>query len=154
MLEIVDVAAIRAREFKVVLDACHGAGGRLGGALLRSLGCRPLILGGQPDGHYDHRPEPTEENLSEFAPIVPAIGASVGFAQDPDADRLAIVDENGRYIGEELTLALAALRRLGQRKGPVVLNLSTSRVTEDLAVAWVARSFARRSARSTSSSGC
>ena len=76
----------------------------------------PLILGGQADGHYDHRPEPTEENLSELAPIVPAFGASVGFAQDPDADRLAIIDENGRYIGEEQTLALAAVRRLGQQE--------------------------------------
>ena len=76
------------------------------------------------------RPRP---NLQEFAAIVPAIGAAVGFAQDPDADRLAIVDETGRYIGEELTLALAAARRLGQEKGPVILNLSTSRVTETLA---------------------
>ncbi len=66
---------------------------------------------------------------------MPAVGAAVGFAQDPDADRLAIVDETGRYIGEELTLALAASRRLQQAKGTVVLNLSTSRVTEDLAPA-------------------
>ena len=65
--------------------------------------------------------------------MVPATGAAVGFALDPDADRLAIVDEKGRYIGEELTLALAAARRLGQEKGPVILNLSTSRVTETLA---------------------
>ena len=65
--------------------------------------------------------------------MVPAVGAAVGFAQDPDADRLAIVDETGHYIGEELTLALAASRRLQQVKGPIVLNLSTSRVTEDLA---------------------
>ena len=65
--------------------------------------------------------------------MVPALGAAVGFALDPDADRLAIVDEKGRYIGEELTLALAATRRLGQEKGPVILNLSTSRVTETLA---------------------
>ena len=65
--------------------------------------------------------------------MVPALGAAVGFAQDPDADRLAIVDETGRYIGEELTLALAASHRLAQATGPVVLNLSTSRATEDLA---------------------
>ncbi len=101
-------------------------------ALLRALGGSPVILGGLPDGRYDHPPEPTETNLRSFAASVPAAGAVVGFAQDPDADRLALVDETGRYIGEELTLALAALRRLSQAKGPVVLNLSTSRVTEDL----------------------
>jgi phosphomannomutase len=133
VLAIVDAAAIRRRDFKVVLDACHGSGGRLGAAMLRALECRTVVLGGQPDGRYDHLPEPTEANLKEFAAVVPAVGASVGFAQDPDADRLAIVDETGRYIGEELTLALAASRRLQDAKGPVVLNLSTSRVTEELA---------------------
>jgi phosphomannomutase len=133
VLEIVDVETIRRREFVVALDACHGAGGRLAARLLRELGCRPIILGSEPDGIYDHLPEPTEKNLRTFAAIVPAVGASVGFAQDPDADRLAIVDEAGRYIGEELTLALAALRRLDQTRGPVVLNLSTSKVTEELA---------------------
>ncbi len=133
VLETVDVATIRRRGFKVVLDACHGAGGRLGVALLEALGARPIVLGDRPDGRYDHPPEPTEANLKEFGAIVPAVGAAVGFAQDPDADRLAIVDENGRYIGEELTLALAASRRLAQARGPVVLNMSTSRATEDLA---------------------
>jgi phosphomannomutase len=133
VLEIVDVPVIRRREFVVALDACHGAGGRLAGKLLRELGCKPVILGAEPDGRYDHPPEPTEKNLVSFSAMAAAAGAAVGFAQDPDADRLAIVDEAGRYIGEELTLALAALRRLGQAKGPVVLNLSTSKVTEELA---------------------
>jgi phosphomannomutase len=133
VLAIVDSDAIGRRGFKVVLDACHGAGGRLGTAMLHALGCRTIVLGGQPDGRYDHLPEPTQANLKEFAAVVSAVGASVGFAQDPDADRLAIVDETGRYIGEELTLALAASRRLQQAKGPIVLNLSTSRVTEELA---------------------
>src|SRR5205807_7825467 len=105
-----------------------------GAALLRALGCKAVVLGGQPDGRYDHPPEPTEANLRAFASIVPAAGAAVGFAQDPDADRLAVIDETGRYIGEELTLALAAAHRLAQQKGPVVLNLSTSRTTEDVAV--------------------
>ncbi len=132
VLAIVDSAAIKRKSFKVVLDACHGAGGRLGMALLRTLGCRTIVLGGQADGLYDHPPEPTEANLAEFSAVIPAVGAAVGFAQDPDADRLAIIDETGRYIGEELTLALAALLRLRQAKGPIVLNLSTSRVTEDL----------------------
>ncbi|WP_337174709.1 phosphoglucosamine mutase [Paludisphaera sp.] len=133
VLAVVDVEAIRARKFTVALDACHGAGGRMGRELLRQLGCRAIVLGGEPDGLYDHTPEPTEKNLADFARVVPAVGAAVGFAQDPDADRLALIDENGRYIGEELTLGLAALRRLGQRTGPVVLNLSTSMTTEALA---------------------
>jgi phosphomannomutase len=133
VLGIADVPLIRRCRFKVVLDACHGAGGRLGAALLRALGCESVIVGGEPDGRYDHPPEPTEQNLREFGSLVSAAGAAVGFAQDPDADRLAVVDETGRYIGEELTLALASLRRLQQAGGPIVLNLSTSRVTEDLA---------------------
>lgn len=134
VLMTVDAEAIRRREFTVALDACHGAGGRMGEALLRALGCTPIVLGAVPDGRYDHPPEPTAANLKTFAAIVPAAGAAVGFAQDPDADRLAIVDESGRYIGEELTLALAASHRLAQQRGPVVLNLSTSRTTEDVAV--------------------
>jgi phosphomannomutase len=134
VLMTVDIEAIRRRTFTVILDACHGAGGRMGEALLSDLGCTPIVLGAVPDGRYDHPPEPTAANLKRFAAIVPAAGAAVGFAQDPDADRLAIVDETGRYIGEELTLALAASHRLARQKGPVVLNLSTSRTTEDVAV--------------------
>jgi phosphomannomutase len=133
VLKIVDVEAIRRRKFSVVLDACHGAGGRMGAALLRALGCEIMVLGSIPDGRYNHPPEPTESNLRSFAAIVPATGAAVGFAQDPDADRLALIDENGRYIGEELTLALAVQLRLAQVKGPLVMNLSTSRVSEEVA---------------------
>jgi phosphomannomutase len=135
VLKIVDVDAIRRRKFAVVLDACHGAGGRMGTALLRSLGCEAVVIGGVPDGRYEHPPEPTEANLRSFSAIVPATGAAVGFAQDPDADRLAIIDETGRYIGEELTLALAILHRLGQVRGKAaaVINLSTSRVSAELA---------------------
>lgn len=133
VLEIVDVEAIKSRRFGVVLDSCHGAGGRLGLALLQALGCLATIVGGDPDGHYDHQPEPTFENLRVVAQQVPAESAHVGFAQDPDADRLAIVDEKGRYIGEELTLALALRHRLSQSKGPVVVNLSTSRVSASVA---------------------
>ena len=138
----------------MVLDACHGAGGRLASRLFDALGVASVVIGGVPDGRYDHPPEPTEANLREFSAIVPAVGAAVGFAQDPDADRLAIVDETGRYIGEELTLALAARRRLEQARGPVVINLSTSRDDRGpRGSRTAARSSARRSARSMSSSG-
>jgi phosphomannomutase len=133
VLGIVNVEAIAARRFAVVLDSAHGAGGRMGAALLSALGCRVEPLGAEPDGRYDHPPEPTAANLKDLAARVPAAGAAVGFAQDPDADRLAIIDETGRYIGEELTLALALVRRLAQQPGPVVCNLSTSRVVEDVA---------------------
>lgn len=135
LLEIVDVESIRARRFTVVLDACHGAGGRLGTRLLDALGVAAIVIGALPDGRYDHAPEPTESNLRPFSAMVPAVGAVIGFAQDPDADRLAVIDETGRYIGEELTLALAALHRLRQARGPVVINLSTSMTTEKLALA-------------------
>lgn len=133
VLRVVDRDRIASKRFTVVLDACHGAGGRAGSELLRVLGCSATVLGPIPDGLYDHVPEPTEENLQGTAAIVPAIGAAVGFAQDPDADRLAIIDETGRYIGEELTLALAALWRLSDQPGPFVLNLSTSRAAEAVA---------------------
>ncbi len=135
VLAVVDRPAIAARRFRVVLDACHGSGGRAGAKLLRALGCEVRLLGGEPDGLYDHPPEPTAENLSELGKLIPAAGAAIGFAQDPDADRLAILDESGRYLGEELTLALAVRHRLEQEVGPVVMNLSTSRVAEDLAKA-------------------
>ena len=130
---VVDRPKIRQRKFKVVLDSCHGAGGRGGRDLLEDLGCAALVLNGEPDGRYDHPLEPTAANLTTLAAIIPAVGADIGFAQDPDADRLAIIDETGRYIGEELTLALAVQRRLSQAHGPVVLNLSTSRVAEAVA---------------------
>ncbi len=133
VLRVVDRERVAAKKFSVVLDSCHGGGGRAGTELLRTLGCRATVLGAVPDGHYDHVPEPTEENLKGLTAIVPAVGAAVGFAQDPDADRLAIIDETGRYIGEELTLALAARWRLSRQSGPLVMNLSTSKTAETIA---------------------
>lgn len=133
ILPLVDVAAIRQRKFRVVLDVNHGAGAILGPLLLNVLGCEVLVMGGTPDGQFEHPAEPLAENLTGLADTVAGVGADVGFAEDPDADRLAIVDETGRYIGEELTLALCVDHVLSQRKGPVVVNGSTSRVTADLA---------------------
>lgn len=131
--KLVDVDAIRERKPKVVLDCNRGSGGVLGPRMLEELGCDVEVLGGQPDGKFEHTPEPIEANLGGLCDAVRASGADVGFAQDPDADRLAIVDENGRYIGEELTLALALDHVLPSRPGPVVVNGSTSRVTADIA---------------------
>ncbi len=133
VLALVDVERIRSRRFRVALDSSHGAGGAVGGELLRRLGCEITTLGSTPDGLYEHPAEPTETNLAGFAAVVRAVRADVGFAQDPDADRLAIVDENGRYIGEELTIGLAACHRLEQEPGPIAVNLSTTRLVDDIA---------------------
>ena len=133
VLSLVDVAAIRSRRFKVVLDCNHGSGGVATPQFLAALGCEVTVLGGTPDGRFEHVPEPIAENLTGLCDAVKQLGADVGFAQDPDADRLAIVDETGRYIGEELTLALCADFVLATRKGPFVVNGSTSRVTADVA---------------------
>jgi phosphomannomutase len=97
------------------------------------FGAAAIFLGGEPDGRFEHTPEPTAENLRCILPLVPQAGADVGFCQDPDADRLAIIDENGRYIGEEYTLAICVDHVLRSRRGPVVTNCSTSRMSEDLA---------------------
>ena len=128
-----DVAAIKACRFKVVLDCNHGSGSVLGPSLLRDLGCEVIVMGEVADGNFEHPAEPLRENLTSLMSAVTTQGADVGFAQDPDADRLAIVDNTGRYIGEELTLGVCADHVLSRRKGPVVVNGSTSRVTADLA---------------------
>jgi phosphomannomutase len=133
VLELVDTDAIRARRLKVVLDCNHGSGGVLGPQLLSGLGCEVTLLGGKPDGLFEHPPEPLKENLAGLCEAVRRAGADVGFAQDPDADRLAIVDNSGRYIGEELTLALCADYSLSRNPGPFVVNGSTSRVSGDVA---------------------
>jgi phosphomannomutase len=121
--------------FKVWVDANHGAGGRLSRLLLETLGHEVIIIGEEPTGLFAHAPEPTAANLAALAPSVKAEGCAVGFALDPDADRLALIDENGQYLGEECTLALATRCRLLEAQGPVVINLSTSRMSEEIAAA-------------------
>jgi phosphomannomutase len=133
VLEQLDVTAIRAAGLRAFVDANGGAGGPLARRLLHSLQCSPTCLGCEADGHFAHEPEPTAENLQAIGPRVAEAGADIGFALDPDADRLALLDEQGRYIGEELTLALAVLCRLHEQKGSVVINMSTSRIVEDIA---------------------
>jgi phosphomannomutase len=133
VLELVGAPRIRARQFRVFLDANGGAGGPLGCRLLEALGCQVISHACEADGSFLHEPEPVLENLREICPRVAEHGAAIGFVLDPDADRLALIDEKGHYIGEELTLALAVLFRLHQEPGPVVVNMSTSRVNEDIA---------------------
>ena len=133
ILKYVDVLGIASRRYKVVLDSVNGAGCVATNMLLSKLGCSVIHINNTPDGQFPHEPEPTEANLTGLAAEVKKQTAVVGFAQDPDADRLALIDENGRYVGEEYSLALVARWLLSKRPGVAVTNLSTSRMLDDVA---------------------
>ena len=133
VISIVDAKIISEKNYKVVLDSVNGAGGAEGRLLLSKLGCRLKAINSKPTGLFAHKPEPTIDNLTGLCKVVKQEKADIGFALDPDADRLAIVDESGRYIGEEYTLALAAKYVLDKNKGAVATNLSTSRMIDDIA---------------------
>lgn len=138
-LRVIDVAAIRRRQFHVALDCVRGAGGVAVPPLLERVGARVTGIHLEPDGRFPHPPEPVPENLADLSRAVQESGADLGLAVDPDADRLALVDESGRPIGEDYTLALAVRAVLGGPRDPhhpppvVVANLSTSLVVEDAA---------------------
>jgi phosphomannomutase len=133
VLKTVDVEQIRRQRFRVLLDSNHGAGSQLGAKLLQELGCQLVLLGSTSDGKFEHPPEPTADNLIDVCQQLKVQEAQVGFCQDPDADRLAIIDASGRYLGEEYTLAIAVHHILRQRPGPIVTNCSSSRMSQDLA---------------------
>lgn len=132
----IDIEAIRSAKLKVAVDCCHGAGGPVMTELLEHLGCEIVGMGMTPDGLFPRDPEPTAANLAGLGELVIQSGAAVGLAIDPDVDRLSLVDETGRPMGEDLTLALAAAAVLRSTPGPVVTNLSTSQVVEDVATAF------------------
>jgi phosphomannomutase len=131
--ELLQVEKIRACKFTVAVDAVNGAGGREMSMLLERLGCRVTMIHGEPTGHFGRGAEPIPEHLGDLGRAVREAHAVVGLALDPDADRLALVDETGRPLGEEYTLALAARHRLTQKSGPLAANLSTSRMMDDVA---------------------
>lgn len=132
-LPYLNVAGIRARNFRVALDCCHGAGDVIMPQLLTALGCEIFAINMEPDGRFPRPPEPVAENLGQLAQLVCNTNADIGFATDPDVDRLALVLDDGRAPGEDYTLALAARTVLRHRPGPVVTNLSTSKVVQDVA---------------------
>jgi len=135
----VDVRAIRRRRFRVALDTVRGAGGAVMPELFERLGCRVSAINLETDGLFPRPPEPVPENLKALGALVRRSKADIGIAVDPDVDRLAIVDERGRPIGEDYTLAFAirAVRPSGRQT--VVCNLSTSLVVEDAAREFGAR---------------
>jgi phosphomannomutase len=126
---------IRRKKFKVALDCGNGAGAILAPRLLQELGCEAVVINAVPDGSFARQSEPLPENIREICRTVVKSRADIGFVQDADADRLAVVNDKGKPLGEELTLALAAQYVLGKKKGSVVCNLSTTRAIDDIAAA-------------------
>ncbi len=133
VLDAVEVDTRALAGLRVVLDSVNGAGCLHTPGFLRTLGCEVVPINAEPNGEFAHLPEPTQENLTQLCESVRKSRAAIGFAQDPDADRLALVDDQGSYIGEEYTLALAVQSVLSRRPGPVAANLSTSRLIDDVA---------------------
>ncbi len=139
---------IKAKEFKVVVDAVNASGSFIVPTLLKELGCEVVELYCKGDGIFPHTPEPITENLTELAAAVKRYKANIGIAVDPDADRLVMIDETGTAIGEEKTLALSALAVLqnaqyfkGERDLSLVVNHSTSKMTSDIAKKYGATCF-------------
>ena len=132
-ISLVDADAIRAKKYKVVIDTVNGAGGLIIPQLLESLGCEVSTINEEANGKFAHTPEPLPENLTQLSDKVREVGADVGFAVDPDVDRCAIVDNTGKPIGEEYTLAIAAKLVFEKKMGRMAVNMSTSRASEDIA---------------------
>ncbi len=132
---VVNGRAVRKRRFRVAVDAINGAGSQALPTLLERLGATVIRINCKGDGDFVHEPEPAPQNLSQLARAVKRHKADLGMACDADADRLALVDETGRPIGEELTLAIAVRQVLRKVRGPTVINLSTSKVSADTAQA-------------------
>ncbi len=134
-IECIDLNRIQRKNFKIVIDAVNGAGSNALPALLESLGCEVIEINCEPNGNFTRGTEPLPEHLKELSKVVIANGADAGFAVDPDADRLAVVNEKGIPLGEEYTLVIAADGYLIEtgRKENFVVNLSTSIAIDKLA---------------------
>ena len=132
-MKAVDVEAVKARHFKVVVDAVNSVGGIVMPELLRQLGCEVVELNCEPTGHFAHNPEPLPEHLTEISAAVIREKADLGIVVDPDVDRLAFVKENGEMFGEEYTLVAVSdyILSLGNG-GNTVSNLSSSRALRDV----------------------
>jgi len=132
-LPFCDPLRIAGCSYRVAVDAVNASGSKILPALLKTLGAGVLELHCEGSGIFPHNPEPTPAHLGELADLVRARGADLGLAVDPDADRLVLVDETGKILSEEYTLAIAADYYLSKSPGPIATNLSTSRMIDDVA---------------------
>ena len=133
VMTLVDVPALRKRKFRVAIDCCNGAGSLLALRFLDEVGCETSSIYCDMNGLFQRNPEPTREHVVKLLDIVKHHRADIGFAQDADADRIAVISEQGEYIGEEYSLCLAAKYVLSKKRGKVVTNLSTTRMIDDVA---------------------
>ncbi len=133
VLAAVNASSIRSRKFKVAVDCCNGAASQAAPQFLAALGCDVVEINTDTGKPFPRSPEPLPENIGGLCDAVRESGADLGFAEDADADRLAIVNERGEPIGEDCTVALSVFQVLRHRTGPVVVNASTSRMVDDIA---------------------
>lgn len=132
-LPYLNIENIKHKKYRVVIDSVNGAGGVISPLLLKKLGCEVIELNSETTGLFAHSPEPLNENLTQIREAVKKHKADIGFATDPDVDRLSIIDENGECLSEEFSLLLAENFMLSRKPGPVVTNLSSSMASEDVA---------------------
>ena len=128
----IDVKNIRKKKFKVVIDAVNGAGSFILPMLCKGLGCDVITINCDGNGNFNRVPEPLAENLGSLEQKVLEVGADVGFATDPDGDRLSVVSHKGQAIGEEYSLVLAVKNFINYQKSNVVTNLSTSMMLNNI----------------------
>ena len=132
-LPYLEIDKIRRKKFKIALDCVNGAGGTIIPLLLDRLGCEVVPLNIETTGIFAHNPEPVPQNLLDLAVAVKNHKTDLGIAVDPDVDRMAMISNEGNPLGEEYTLALAVKYLLSKKLGYVVVNLSTSRVIDEIA---------------------
>ena len=131
-LPLVDVAAVKAAQFKVVVDGVNSSGGVIIPKLLELMGVEVVKLYCEPNGHFPHNPEPLKEHLTDISALVVAEKAHLGIVVDPDVDRLAFIAEDGEMFGEEYTLVACADYVLSKTPGNTVSNMSSSRALRDI----------------------
>lgn len=131
-LPLVDVDAVKAAKFKVVVDGVNSSGGIIIPKLLESMGVEVVKLYCEPNGHFPHNPEPLKEHLTDICELVVKEKAHLGVVVDPDVDRLAFISEDGEMFGEEYTLVACADYVLGKTPGNTVSNMSSSRALRDV----------------------
>ncbi|MGE4563424.1 MAG: phosphoglucosamine mutase [Victivallaceae bacterium] len=133
IFQAVDTKAIRERRLKVAVDCCNGVGAVHSRGFLEKLGCEVVTVNSEPDGRFRRVPEPLPEHLGALAGLVKREKCDIGFAQDPDGDRLTLVDDTARVLSPQWTVALAFEHILEAYPGPVAVNLQTTHLVEKIA---------------------